>query len=273
MAGFQTIPANNSWQNQLQSQVLSTIFPFITNGLPGVFQPVSGSMDWFFYSYLTDSRGNNYLYMVNKNPYNSLSINVQFRHNVSLVDIYNDEKTTCYNSSPWHLDLDPGEGRLIQVFTPVSNSHSSCSTISGDRPDIVANHIQIGSTSCSATLENAFISYKADVIDITNTSIEPNSTVQFVGLKNIDASSNKKEEPGHTIEVFPNPTSGYAQVTTNELIVTIWVHNLSAQEVLKIDNLNNLNYTIQTQSLKSGVYTVTVLTAENNKYVERLVIL
>lgn len=271
--GTQTIPSDNSWSNQLQNQELSSIFPYLSNGLSGVFQPLNGSMDWFFYSHLTDSRRNVYLYMVNKNPYNSLSINVYFRHNVSLVDIFKDEKTTCYNSSPWTLNLTPGEGRLIQVYKPVSNSHSTCSTISGNRHDVVANQILIGSTSCSVVFDNAFVSYKGDVIDITNTFIESNSTVHFIGLKNNDGGSNKKEEANHTIQVYPNPTSGYVQVTTKEPILAIWVHNSSAQEVLIVNDVNNLNCTIQTQNLPSGIYTVTVLTAENNKYVEQILVL
>lgn len=71
----------------------------------------------------------------------------------------------------------------------------------------------------------------------------------------------------------PNPTQGFATISSNALINTVWVHNPNGKELIVINDVNRLSHNISTHKLEAGIYTITVLLSDNSKHVEKLIVL
>lgn len=73
------------------------------------------------------------------------------------------------------------------------------------------------------------------------------------------------------LEVYPNPFNQEVQIKTTAVIEEIEISAISGQNVVLKQTLNALDKTIDLSDLKPGIYLLTALDSNGNKYTKRIV--
>ncbi len=182
-------------------------------------------------------------------------------------------------------DFDPGQGSY-NVNTKLTNIYISKYNPNGffERVVIIPGYYSFRPIDLEFDLSNNLIltgyfevapvdfDFGPDSLIMTPPNSSPMVSADIFLVKynelgtNINNISNQKESRPL---IFPNPTSHYFSIMSNELVIKVVISDINGKEVLTTNYVNGIN--ISTEGLANGVYMVNII-SENSTTTKKLVI-
>lgn len=98
-------------------------------------------------------------------------------------------------------------------------------------------------------------------IDYQGNIIPTNPLPSQILVEQVETNTNSIQAKSNRIAAFPNPTTGHLNITsTDELLESIQITDLTGRIVLETQNINQQRQTVDLSQLPVGIYTVTITT-------------
>ena len=128
--------------------------------------------------------------------------------------------------------------------------------------------------SAISTLEDNALGLLTNSAILDNTTGNQKGTFYFIKLKDLNITQTVEVDNLDKVKLYPNPGFHFVdiEIPESENIDKLSIHNYLGEEVQSVNAISSHTTKIDVQNLSTGLYTVAILSDQNNLYSKKLIV-